>query len=351
MSLSQPSVALTPGLPQNRSGGTLILLKKSGCKIVGVPNVKVKVAFVDFVFEDRQAIRLEGCSFDISPPLRTPDKIIAAGKDAQVLMVRDQFGRVTAEVINSCPNLRLIVTRTTGYDHIDLDAAKARGIVVCNVPDYGAHMIAEHAFGLMLAVARNVCKGNERYRQIKRFDDTGLAGVELYGKTLGVIGAGRIGRLSVRIGKGFGMNVVAHDVVQNESLAAKLGFTYLPMNEVLAISDFITIHVPLLESTRHLINADALARVKPGAILINTSRGPVVDTTALKDALASGQLRGAGLDVLEDERTVYHDFGDANVVVTPHLAWYTEEARDRILQISLENVKAWMEGTPINRVA
>jgi len=311
----------------------------------------VKVAFVDFVFEDRQAIRLEGCNFDIYPPLRTAEEIIAAAKDAQVLMVRDQFGRVTAEVINGCPNLRLIVTRTAGYDHIDLDAAKARGVVVCNVPDYGAHMIAEHAFGLMLAVARNICRGNERYQQMKHFDDTGLAGVELYGKTLGVIGTGRIGRLSVWIGKGFGMNVVAYDVIQDESLAAEMGFSYLPMNEVLTISDFITIHVPLLESTRHLINADVLAHVKPGAILVNTSRGPVVDTVALKDALASGRLRGAGLDVLEDERTVYHDFGDANVVVTPHLGWYTEEARDRILQISLENIKAWMEDAPINRVA
>ena len=309
----------------------------------------MKVAFVDFVFEDRQAIRLEGCSFDIYPPLRTAQEIISAAKDAQVLMVRDQFGSVTAEVLNGCPHLRLIVTRTTGYDHIDLDAAKARGIVVCNVPDYGAHMIAEHTFGLMLAVARNICTGNERYRRIKRFDDTGLAGKELYGKTLGVIGAGRIGRHSIRIGKAFGMNIVAYEVIQDENLAAELGFRYLPMNEVLAISDFITIHVPLLGSTRHLINADVLAQVKPGAILINTSRGPVVDTVALKDALTSGQLRGAGLDVLEDERTVYHDFGDANVVVTPHLGWYTEEARDRILRISLENVKAWREGTPIHQ--
>jgi D-lactate dehydrogenase len=310
----------------------------------------VKVAFMDFVFEDRQAIHLEGCDFEIYPPLRRADETIAAAKDAQVLMVRDQFGEVTAEIMNGCPGLRLIVTRTTGHDHIDLDAAKARGIVVCNVPDYGAHMIAEHAFGLMLAVARNICRGNDRYQQIKRFDDTGLAGLELYGKTLGVIGTGRIGRHSIRIGKGFGMQIVAFDVVQDEGLAAEMGFSYLPMNEVLTTSDFITIHVPLLESTRHLINADALAHVKPNAVLVNTSRGPVVDTAALKEVLASGQLRGTGLDVLEDERTVYHEFGDANVVVTPHLGWYTEEARDRILQISLENVKAWMEGNPINRV-
>jgi lactate dehydrogenase-like 2-hydroxyacid dehydrogenase len=147
------------------------------------------------------------------------------------------------------------------------------------------------------------------------------------------------------------MNIVAFDVIHNDSLAAEFGFSYLPFHEVLAAADFITIHAPLLDSTHHLINADALARMKPGAILVNTSRGPLVDTAALKEALATGKLRGAGLDVLEDERTVYHDFGEANVVITPHLGWYTEEARDRIMRITLQNVSAWLAGKPINRVA
>jgi D-lactate dehydrogenase len=222
--------------------------------------------------------------------------------------------------------------------------------VVCNVPDYGAHMIAEHAFALMLAVARNVCRGNERYRQARRFDDSGLGGVELYGKTLGVIGTGRIGRHSVRIGQGFGMEILGFDVMPDESLTTSMGIQYAPMAEVLARADFITIHVPLLASTHHLVDAEALAQVKPGAILVNTSRGAVVDTAALKEALTSGRLRGAGLDVLEEERTVYHDFGNANVVVTPHLGWYTEEARDRIMQITLANVQAWLAGEPANRV-
>ena len=309
-----------------------------------------KITFLDFVFENKEDIRLDGCEFEIFPPATTANQIINASKQADILVMRDQFGKVTAEVMAACPNLKLIVTRSAGFDHIDLDAAKARGIVVCNVPDYGAHMIAEHAFGLMLAVARNVCKGHKRYKQVKRFDDTGLGGVELYEKTLGVIGTGRIGRHSIRIGKGFGMNVIAFDVVQNKSLATELGFSYLPLNDLLASSDFITMHLPLLESTHHLINAATLARVKPEVILVNTSRGPIVDTAALKEALASGQLRGAGLDVLEDERTVYHDFGDANVVITPHLGWFTEEARDRIMQITLENVRAWLAGQPINRL-
>ena len=212
-------------------------------------------------------------------------------------------------------------------------------------------MIAEHAFGLMLAVARNICRGDRRYRKLRRFDDTGLGGVELYGKTLGVIGTGRIGRHSIRIGIGFGMRVLAYDVVPDEALASEMGFQYRPLDEILADADFVTLHVPLIEDTQHLIGAEALASIKTGAILVNTSRGAVVDTQALKEALASGRLRGAGLDVLEDERTTFHDFGQANVLVTPHLGWYTEEARDRILQISLENVRAWMAGDPIHRVA
>jgi D-lactate dehydrogenase len=314
------------------------------------PGDLVKIAFVDFIFEDREAIQLEGCQFEIHPPLGTEGELIAAAKGSDVLMMRDQFGKVTAAVLDGCPHLKLIVTRTTGHDHIDLAAARARGVVVCNVPDYGAHMIAEHAFGLMLAVARNICRGHERYRQLQRFDDTGLGGVELYGRTLGVIGTGRIGRHSVRIGRGFGMRIVAFDVVPDPALGAEWGFPYLPMDALMAASDFVTIHVPLLESTHHLINAQSLAGVKSGAILVNTSRGAIVDTAALKEALTAGRLCGAGLDVLEDERTVYHDFADLNVVVTPHLGWYTQEARDRILRNSLDNVQSWMAGAPVNRL-
>jgi D-lactate dehydrogenase len=285
-----------------------------------------KITFLDFVFENKADIHLDGCEFEIHPPATTAAQIIEAAQQAEILLMRDQ---------------------SIGYDHIDLAAAKERGIVVCNVPDYGAHMIAEHAVGLMLAVARNTCIANERYRQIKRFDDTGLGGVELFGKTLGVIGTGRIGQHSIRIGRGFGMKVVAFDPFPNDSL----NVDYLPLDDLLTTADFITMHVPLLDSTHHLINAETLAQMKSGAILVNTSRGSVVDAAALKEALFAGKLRGAGLDVLEDERTVYHDFGDANVVITPHLGWYTEEARDRITQITLQNVSAWLAGQPINRLA
>jgi D-lactate dehydrogenase len=310
----------------------------------------VKVAFVDFVFEERDDIHLDGCEFEIHAPFGSEGDLLAAVQHADILMCREKSAMVTAEFLDQCPKLKLIVTRTVGYDHIDLEAARARGIVVCNVPDYGSHVIAEHAFGLMLAVARNICTANARYHQIKCFDDRDFGGPELFGKTLGVIGVGRVGRHSVRIGQGFGMQVMACDIAPNGALAAEMGFRYWPLAEVLAASDMVTVHVDLNESSYHLIDAEALDRLKPTAILVNTSRGAVVDTAALKAALVAGRLRGAGLDVLEDELDVYHDFGDANVVITPHIGWYAEEACDRIMKISLDSVRAWMAGAPINRL-
>ncbi len=310
----------------------------------------MKVAFIDFVFENREDIQLEGFEFSIHPPLVSGDQIVAAAVDADVLCMRDQFGQVTADVFQRLPKLKLIVTRSVGYDHIDLGEAKLRGIPVCHIPDYGAHMIAEQAFGLLLAVARNVVRGNERYKIEHRFSDQGLQGIELFGKTLGVIGTGRIGMHCVRIAKGFGMRVIAHDVYHNESAEQDLVFTYLPLEELLAESDFVSLNVALTENTHHFINADRLAQMKKGAILVNTARGAVVDTQALIDALRSGRLGGAGLDVLEDERDVYHDFGSLNVVVTPHLGWYTDGAVARILKITFEILTAFKHGEEIYQV-
>lgn len=310
----------------------------------------IRVAFTDVVFEDRQAIRLEGCEFTLFGPLRTPDEIVTAARDAAVLCMRDQFSQITDEVLERLPGLELIVTRSAGYDHIDIAAAQRRGIPVCNVPDYGAHMIAEMTFGLLLAVARRIVTGDERYKQEHRFSDEGLKGIELRGKTLGIIGMGRIGRHTARIANGFGMRVIAHDVMENASAARELAFEYMPLERLLAESDAVTLHVRLNETTHHLINAERLAQVKRGAILVNISRGPVVNTEALIASLRSGHLGGAGLDVLEDERTTYYDFSGLNVVVTPHLGWYTDGAVTRIVAIALENIQAFMKGEIKNRV-
>ncbi len=311
----------------------------------------IRVAFTDVVFEDRAAIRLDGCEFSLHGILRTTDEIVAAVAQSDVLCMRDQFGRVTREVFERLPDLKLVVTRSVGYDHIDLVEAKRRRIPVCNVPDYGAHMIAELAFGLLLAVARNIVRGDERYRLEHRFSDEGLQGVELYGKTFGVIGTGRIGLHSARMAKAFGMRVLANDVVENSSAAKEIGFQYVPTATLLAESDAVSLHVRLNQTTHHFIDATRLERMKHGAILINTSRGAVVDTPAVIAALRSKHLGGAGLDVLEDERTTYHDLTGLNVVVTPHLGWYTDGAVARILAITLENISGYMRGQIVNRVA
>jgi D-lactate dehydrogenase len=298
--------------------------------------IPLKVAFTDFVFENREAIQLDGFDFRIYPPLRSGDEIVAAARGADILCMRDQFGQVTKEVFERLPELKLVVTRSVGYDHIDLEEAARRGIPVCHIPDYGAHMIAEQAFALLLSLARNVVKGDKRYQDEHLFSDKGLQGIELYGKTLGVVGTGRIGLHCIRIANGFSMHVIAHDVYENESAAQELGFTYLSFEKV---------------STQHLINAESLTLMKPGAILVNTARGAVVDTQALVEALRSGQLGGAGLDVLEDERDTYHDFSGLNVVVTPHLGWYTDGAVARILKITFEILTSFKRGEVINRLA
>ncbi|MCK5429532.1 MAG: hypothetical protein KAI94_08685 [Anaerolineales bacterium] len=311
----------------------------------------MNVAFTDFVFENRDDIQLQGFNFSIYPPLRTGDEIVAAATGADILCMRDQFGQVTREVFERLPDLKLVVTRSVGYEHIDLEEAARRDIPVCHIPDYGAHMIAEQAFALLLGLARNVVKGNQRYQNEHLFSDKGLQGIELYGKTLGVVGTGRIGLHCIRIAKGFGMRVIAQDVFENASAARELGFTYLPFEDLLAQSDFVSLNVSLNESTHHLINSESLALMKHGAILVNTARGAVVDTQALVASLRSGHLGGAGLDVLEDERDVYHDFGDLNVVVTPHLGWYTDGAVARILKITFELLSSFERGEIINRVA
>lgn len=311
----------------------------------------MNVAFTDFVFENRDDIQLQGFNFSIYPPLRTGDEIVAAATGADILCMRDQFGQVTREVFERLPDLKLVVTRSVGYEHIDLEEAARRDIPVCHIPDYGAHMIAEQAFALLLGLARNVVKGNQRYQNEHLFSDKGLQGIELYGKTLGVVGTGRIGLHCIRIAKGFGMRVIAQDVFENESAARELGFTYLPFEDLLAQSDFVSLNVSLNESTHHLINSESLALMKHGAILVNTARGAVVDTQALVASLRSGHLGGAGLDVLEDERDTYHDFSGLNVVVTPHLGWYTDGAVARILKITFEILSSFERGEIINRVA
>lgn len=276
------------------------------------------------------------------------------------------FSPITKEVLEALPNLKFVVTLSTGFDHIDLEACSERGIKVCNVPSYGENTVAEHAFGLILNLSRNIHKAYVRTLRDKFFFD-GLIGFDLKDKSLGVIGAGKIGRNLIRMAKGFNMNVVAYDPFPNYELSSSMGFSYVSMDDLLASSDVISIHVPLNRDTFHLINKKAIDKMKQGVLIINTARGSIIDTHALIEGLESGKIGGAGLDVLEgellikDEKEMIHSLSNLpreqmrlllenhalmkmpNVIVTPHLAFYSKEGLIRILNTTLDNLFDFIE--------
>jgi D-lactate dehydrogenase len=281
------------------------------------------------------------------------------------------YSKIDKQIINKFTKLKLIVARSTGYDHIDLKECKKRKITVCNVPFYGENTVAEHTFALILSLSRNIHKSY--MRSIRNdFSIDGLKGFDLKGKTIGVIGAGRIGLHVIKMAKGFGMNVLTYDVNQDNFLAEVLGFSYVSLKELLNKSDIITLHVPYNKQTHHLINKNNIKQIKRNAILINTSRGGNVDTDALMEALDNKILSGAGLDVLEGEELIKEEkqllydpkkleilgnivkdrilINKDNVVFTPHIGFYSEEALQRILETSVENILAFIEGKPQNIV-
>ena len=281
------------------------------------------------------------------------------------------YSKIDEKVIREIPNLKLITTRSTGFDHIDLESCKKQGIIVCNVPSYGENTVAEHTFALILSLSRNMCKACVR-RFEQDFSINGLEGFDLKGKTIGVIGTGQIGLHVIRIAKGFGMNIVAYDVHQNKLLSEVLEFEYVSLEKLLAISDVITLHVPYIKATHHLMNKDTFKLVKKGAILINTARGSIVDTEALIEALDNKVLAGAGLDVFEGEEVIKEEkqllydpknlealaslvkdhilLSKDNVVFTPHIAFYSKEALERILETTVENIAAFVSMKPQNVV-
>ncbi len=271
------------------------------------------------------------------------------------------------------PALKLIVTRSTGLDHIDLAAATARGIAVANVPFYGENTVAEFTLALLLALSRRIIDADERVRATGTFSSTGLRGFDLAGKTIGVVGCGHIGTHVIRVCNGFGMKVLGFDVARNDELAKTLNFSYTTLPELFATSDIVTLHVPYNAHTHHLINRENIGSFKKGAYLINTSRGAVVETDALIEGLKNGIIAGAALDVLEEEGELADEIAfltaphpneeglkialenhyliqHPRVIVTPHLAFNTTEAVERILDTTIENIRGFASGAPTNIV-
>lgn len=280
---------------------------------------------------------------------------------------------LSKETMDKMPNLKLIAARSTGFDHIDISAAKEKNIAVVYVPSYGENTVAEFAFALLLAISRKIPEAHEQVTESGSFDQSKLNGFDLKGKTIGIVGTGRIGAHSIRMAKGFGMEVVAYDPFPKQNLDQELGFRYVGFEELLSLSDVISLHASLSESTRHMINEESIKFIKKGAVLINTARGGLVQTTALVKALEEGIISAAGLDVLEEEGDMGEEesllfsphpkleelknvlannylINHPRVIVTPHVAFNTKEAVKRILDTTVENIKSFVSGEIKNPV-
>lgn len=254
--------------------------------------------------------------------------------------------------VNTCfldrfSHLKCIVTRSTGFDHIDLEACKERNIMVCNVPDYAKNTVAEFSFALILALSRKVFQSYQVVQTTGKFIRNGLMGFDLKGKTVGVIGTGNIGSCFIEIAQGYGMNVIAYDINQH------LPITYVSLEELLKHSDIVSLHVPYNKHTHYLLNKNNISLMKNGSYLINTSRGKVVEMEAVLHALESGKIAGAGLDVIEDEKNLSSPLSQKliahpHTIITPHNAYNTQEAILRILDTTIINVKNMIDGTPSN---
>lgn len=271
----------------------------------------------------------------------------AKGADAILSVLTD---KITADVMDTgLPTLKIIANYAVGFDNIDIEAAKQRNIMVTNTPGVLTETVAEHTFALMMAIARRIPEA-DKFSRLGKFVAWGpelLLGTDLRGKILGIVGLGRIGsRVALHAVKGFEMKVLYTDPKPDSDFEKEFGAVYVAdINELLPQCDFVSIHVPLLESTRHLINEERLKKMKPSAYLINTSRGPVVDERALALALKNGVIKGAALDVFEFEPEITPELKELeNVVLTPHIASATIGTRSKMAELAAENIISALEG-------
>lgn len=283
----------------------------------------------------------------------------AQGADAVCVFVNDRLDR---ECLTKLAGLgvKLVALRCAGFNNVDRTAAGELGIIVVRVPSYSPHAVAEHAVALLLALNRKIHRAYNRVRE-QNFSLSGLVGFDLYGKTVGIVGTGKIGRVTAQIFRGFGCRVIAHDPQPTLEWAAEHGITCTSMETVLAESDVVSLHLPLTPETHHLLNGASIALMKPDAVLVNTSRGKLVDSGAVIQALKSGHLGGVALDVYEEEEGIFfEDHSGAvlqddelarlmtfpNVLITAHQAFLTHEALSEIARVTLDSVLRFRDGTP-----
>ena len=323
----------------------------------------IKVAFYDTKSYDHEAIlaaegaaALQWTFHDFR--LTTETASTAVGADAVCVFVNDKVDRACLEKL-AATGVKLVALRCAGFNQVDLPAARELGIAVTRVPAYSPHAVAEHAVALLMTLNRKIHRAYNRVRE-HNFSLAGLVGFDLYGKTAGIVGTGKIGRCTAEIFRGFGMLVLAHDPFPQEDWATEHKIRYAPLEEVLRMSDVLSLHLPLAASTHHLLNRDTLAQMKPGACLINTSRGKLVDSAALIEALKAGHLGGVALDVYEEEEGIFfEDHSGAvlqddtlalllslpNVLVTSHQAFLTREALSEIARVTVTNLGMVNQGS------
>lgn len=299
---------------------------------------------------------------------RIDERDLAYITDIEILVVFI-YSHVTSALLNALPNLKFIVTMSTGVDHIDIGECKKRNIVITNVPKYGETTVAEHTFALILAISRRLKESFDRVEK-GTYSPEGLTGFDLKGKTLGVVGVGNIGQHVVKIAKGFDMEVLGYKRNPDPALAIQLGFSFVELDVLLHTSDIITLHIPYMSETHHFLNKERFAVMKDGVIIINTARGAILDTKALLQALESGKVGGAGLDVLEEEPLLREEkellskefereklmsvlenhmlLTHPRVLITPHNAFNSREALVRILDTTCENILSYFNGMPQN---
>lgn len=279
-------------------------------------------------------------------PIKTEEEKMERAKDADILIIANS--PLTANVINAAENLKMISVAFTGVDHVDLEACEKKGVRVCNAQGYATDATGELTVALMLACLRNIVP----YDKVVREGGTihGYKHNTLKGKTIGIVGTGAIGRKVGELTKAFGCRLIGYDVAENQA-AVDLGIEYRSLEEVFAESDIVTMHAPLIESTKHLVNKEKIGLMKETAILINCARGPLVDSQALADALNEGRIARAGIDVFEMDPPVPADhplLNAKNVILTPHVAFFSEESLAERVGIVCDNISAWLEGNPIN---
>ena len=290
----------------------------------------------------------------------------ALGADAVCCFVNDRLDRPVLTALRAA-GVKLVALRCAGFNNVDLAAAKELGLAVIRVPAYSPHAVAEHTVALLQTLNRRIHRAHNRVRE-QNFSLNGLVGFDLHGKTAGIAGTGRIGRLTAEILRGFGMRVLAFDVMPDQAWAAAHGVTYVPQEQLFAESDVISLHTPLTPQTNRMVNAASIARMKRGVYLVNTSRGKLIDTSALIDGLKSGQLGGVALDVYEEEEGVFFEdlsgqvlqdddlarlLTFPNVLITSHQAFLTREALAEIARVTTENLarlattQPYLEGTQL----